>query len=500
MFSITIGIFPIGKNCSPTQSDENILKMNLDAATETLPPANANSNVAIRVNGVSKCYAIYDHPRDRLLETIRNGLHAIARPLFHEWVPQAYHRDFWALRDISFSIPCGEAVGVVGRNGAGKSTLLQIIAGTLTPTSGNVEIRGKVAALLELGSGFNPEFTGRENVYLNASLWGLSQEETDAKFVEIVAFADIGSFIDQPVKIYSSGMLVRLAFAVQTAVKPQILIVDEALAVGDMFFQAKCMERLRRLMKDGVTILFVSHDIGTVRQLCSRAILLDEGSLLDLGPVQRVTDHYLRLDIEERNRRALTSSNRSNAAREEPHAETPSVLSVSVNNFEKVIGNVAMFRERSSDHRSGDGTAEFINVQILKDEESREMFDYGDVVALRQVVRFHKTLDHVNVSYKIRTVQGIDIVFGDTRLTGDIARRYEEGRVFVFEWNFRLDLMHGNYVVMSSLAHPPFGMRDDWSFVDMIPTSAMFRMAPRKAGMIDGFVVWNNSLAIRAIA
>ncbi len=458
------------------------------------------NDIAIRVEGVSKCYAIYDRPRDRLMEAIANSLHGLTKSLIFR-TPRIYHRKFWALRDVSFSIVRGEAVGVIGRNGAGKSTLLQILAGTLASTGGIIEMHGKVAAILELGSGFSQEFSGRENVYLSASLWGLSRRETDAKFEEIAEFADIGSFIDQPIRTYSSGMLVRLAFAVQTAVNPQILIVDEALAVGDMFFQAKCMERLRRLMKDGVTILFVSHDIGTVRQLCSSAILLGEGRVLELGPVQQVTDHYLRLDIEERNRRALSPSIRSSAPQGEPHTEAASAASESAQNSETdLIGDVAMFRERSRDHRTGDGTAEFINVQILnRDGKSREMFDYGDVVMLRQVVRFHKALDHVNVSYKIRSVQGVDIVFGDTRLTEDIARRYEEGRVYVFEWTFRLDLMHGNYVVLSGLAHPPIGMRDDWSFVDMVPISAMFRVAPRKAGMIDGFVVWSNSLAIRAI-
>jgi lipopolysaccharide transport system ATP-binding protein len=257
--------------------------------------ASGENDIAIRVDRVSKCYAIYDHPRDRLMEAIVGRLYAWAKPLFSGWVLHAYHREFWALRDISFSIPRGQAVGVVGRNGAGKSTLLQIIAGTLTPTSGNVEIGGKVAALLELGSGFNPEFTGRENVYLNASLWGLSQEETDSKFGEIAAFADIGSFIEQPVKIYSSGMLVRLAFAVQTAVNSQILIVDEALAVGDARFQKKCYERLSQYRASGGTVFFVTHDTGVVNQVCSLAMLLEQGQIVEMGKPHRIAKVYHRL-------------------------------------------------------------------------------------------------------------------------------------------------------------------------------------------------------------
>lgn len=466
----------------------------------------ARSDVAIQVVGLSKCYRIYDRPQDRLKQAIAGRAYALANRLYSGWSPPVYYREFWALRDVSFSVARGEAIGIMGRNGAGKSTLLQMIAGTLVPTAGTVEIDGKVAALLELGSGFSPEFTGRENVYLNASLLGLSREETDARFDDIAAFADIGNFIDQPVKTYSSGMLVRLAFAVQTVVEPQILIVDEALAVGDMFFQAKCMVRLRRLMSNGVTILFVSHDIGTVRQLCSKAVLLNAGSIMDQGPVQRVTDHYQRLEFEERNRMVPDGAGRRFVTGADvPNAETCRA-SVEVSASEAVnaplecLGDVTRFCEMAKSSRSGNGTAEFLNVQMFRNGEALEVFDFGDRVTLRQVVRFSKALDHVNVCYKIRTLQGVDVVFGDTRLTGDIARDYLEGRIYIFEWTFSLDLMHGTYAIMSGLAHPPQADHDDWIFVDIVPTSCVFRVTPRKAGMIDGLVVWNNSLSIRRLA
>ena len=461
-----------------------------------IQPTNDQSSIAIRVNGVSKCYAIYDNPRHRLIQAVAARVHS----LLSIWDPRSYYREFWALRDISFSVAQGEAVGIVGRNGAGKSTLLQIIAGTLAPTSGNVEINGHVAALLELGSGFNPEFTGRENVYLNGLLMGLSPDEVDSKFSEIAAFANIGIFIDQPVKTYSSGMLVRLAFAVQTAVKPKVLIVDEALSVGDVFFQAKCMAWLRRLMADGMTILFVSHDIWTVRQLCSRVILLSEGSVLDQGPVQRVTDHYQHLDLEERNRKKRVGGSFSRMSCENANLTSPgSGNQRDVQCPVDPIGDVTRFQERSSVHRSGTGIARFINVQMLKDGTPLEVFDYGDVVTLRQVIHCFEAMDHVNVSYKIRTVQGTDVVFGDTRLTGDIDRQYTEGRIYVFDWTFTLELMHGSYTIMSGLAQPPLGNCDDWTFIDMVPTSTIFRMMPRKDGMIDGFVVWRNSLAIQML-
>lgn len=238
-----------------------------------------SSEVVLSVKNVSKRYEIYDRPSKRLWQMLCAGRHNF----FHE---------FWALRDVSFDIRRGESWGIVGRNGAGKSTILKIITGTLQATKGKVERQGKIAALLELGSGFNPEFTGRENVFLNASILGLSRQETEARYREIVEFADIGRFIDQPVKKYSSGMKVRLAFAVQIMVHPDILIVDEALAVGDMFFQQKCMARMRKLREEGTTLLFVSHSLGTVRNLCDKAIYLDHGQVVAIGDSKSVCEQY----------------------------------------------------------------------------------------------------------------------------------------------------------------------------------------------------------------
>lgn len=239
-----------------------------------------SSEIALNVENVSKCYEIYSEPHHRLLQTLFRGR-------------RKYYREFWALKNISLQVMRGECVGIIGRNGSGKSTLLQIIAGTLSPSSGIVDIRGKVAALLELGSGFNPEFTGRENVYLNGVVLGLTREELDAKFNDIAAFADIGEFIDQPVKTYSSGMMVRLAFAVHTQIEPSILIVDEALAVGDVAFQMKCMSHLKDLLDSGTTVLFVSHDVQAVRALCHRALWLERGETRMLGDVGPVSSRYM---------------------------------------------------------------------------------------------------------------------------------------------------------------------------------------------------------------
>lgn len=237
------------------------------------------SENAITVSGISKCFEIYDKPAHRLWQMLFAGR-------------KKFYREFWALRDINFEIKRGECVGIIGRNGAGKSTLLQIITGTLRSTSGTVSTNGRITALLELGSGFNPEFSGKDNVYMNAAVLGFTGKDIDSKYQEIIDFADIGDFISQPVKTYSSGMLVRLAFAVQIMLDPDILIVDEALSVGDIFFQQKCFERLKKLVDRGTTILFVSHDIALVKSLCTKAIYLKQGNVACVGDAKDVCEMY----------------------------------------------------------------------------------------------------------------------------------------------------------------------------------------------------------------
>ena len=251
-----------------------------------------SSEVAIKVNNLSKCYQIYEKHHERLLQMFARGR-------------KQYYREFWALKDISFEIKKGETVGIIGRNGSGKSTLLQMICGTLNPTSGTIETHGRIAALLELGSGFNPEFTGRENVYMNASVLGFTSQEIDLRFNDIIAFADIGDFIEQPVKTYSSGMLVRLAFAVIAHVDADILVIDEALAVGDAFFTQKCMRYLRDFMKQG-TVLFVSHDTASIKNLCNNAIWIEKGQMLQTGTPKDVCEHYLEAFYEEQQGKSST--------------------------------------------------------------------------------------------------------------------------------------------------------------------------------------------------
>jgi len=250
-----------------------------EAQAESGPAA---PQAAVRLERLSKCYRVYDRHYDRIKQALWLGR-------------RRFYREFWALKDVSLQVRRGETVGILGRNGSGKSTLLQLVCGTLAPTCGRVDVSGRVAALLELGAGFHPEFSGRENVYLNAAILGLSQRQIEERFDQIVSFAELEQFIDRPVKTYSSGMYVRLAFAVAISIDPEILVVDEALAVGDEAFQRKCYARIRQIQKQGGTILFVTHNAQVVLELCNRALLLDRGELLLDAVPKAVVPRYHRL-------------------------------------------------------------------------------------------------------------------------------------------------------------------------------------------------------------
>jgi lipopolysaccharide transport system ATP-binding protein len=331
------------------------------------PPQQLADEPVIRVQNLSKCYLIYDRPQDRLKQSIVPRLQRlIGKP------PHAYHREFWALRDVSFEVRKGETVGIIGRNGAGKSTLLQVLCGTLHPTSGSVTMSGRVAALLELGSGFNPEFSGRENVYLYAGVLGLSRREVEDRFDDIAAFADIGDFIDQPIKTYSTGMVVRLAFAVIAHVDADILVIDEALAVGDAFFVQKCMRFLRRFMDTG-TILFVSHDTGSVINLCQRAMWLQGGTIRAVGPAKEIAEAYLANIYEVQQGPSAVSNG---AARPlvsgplpatEPHDQRLAYL-----NRSKFRNDIELFRFDPAGLSFGNGGARIVDVE-LRDQDSQRL-------------------------------------------------------------------------------------------------------------------------------
>jgi lipopolysaccharide transport system ATP-binding protein len=464
----------------------------------------------IELEGVGKCYRIYANPQDRFKQALRDR--------FASWMgaqtrPPLF-REHWALRDVSFAIGPGEAVGILGRNGAGKSTLLQIIAGTLTPSTGAVQTSGRITALLELGSGFNPEFTGRENVFHNAQILGLSRAQAEEKLDDILSFADIGDFVEQPVKTYSSGMVMRLAFAVQTAVEPQVLIVDEALSVGDMFFQAKCMARINRLVDAGVALLFVSHDIGSVRQLCHRAVLLDGGVVREIGTAASVSDHYVRLQLEDRNQTEKKQSskhvggdnriNSSGTLRDESSNTQVNETEQILTEREQALKNILFergreaFNQRAMFNRMGNGDARIVNVTMFRGDMPTTDFEFGENILIRVVVIVNKTLKNLNVSLKIRTLQGSDIVFFDTRLQDEMNRVYQQGLTYCFDWYIQIPLMHGNYGLGCGLSHPPSKPGEDWNFVDMVPHAYEFRVAARSEGMIDSFVALPAKLIIQA--
>lgn len=317
-------------------------------------------DIAISLTNVSKVFKRYHRPVDRLKEIFLLG--------------KQKTEEFWALRDINLEILRGETVGIIGRNGSGKSTLLQIIAGTLQPTTGHVKMSGRVSALLELGSGFNPEFTGRQNVFFNGQILGLSQTEIESRFDNIAAFADIGSFIDQPVKTYSSGMFVRLAFAVAVNVSPQILIVDEALAVGDGIFVHKCMRRIKQLQDSGKTILFVSHDTGSINRLCSSCIWIDSGHIAEVGLPVDISKHY----------QAWTYTKINSQSSSSPIEVSPSLESKSVRpkepdeaitaSGEKNPYTMRDFISFPNDDRCGTGRCEIVSFNILGDNGNNVNF------------------------------------------------------------------------------------------------------------------------------
>ncbi len=342
----------------------------------------------IDFQGVSKSYPIYESPGQRLKE-----LATFNRVSFH--------RDFWALRDVSFTVKRGETFCVIGENGSGKSTLLQIIAGILQPCSGSAAVQGRVSALLELGSGFNPEFSGKENVYLNAAILGLTTAQIDARYAEIEAFAEIGDFINQPVKTYSSGMAVRLAFSVAIHVDPDILLVDEALAVGDIYFRQRCMRKVHELRQKGVTILFVSHAIGDVKAIGDRTMWLDNGTIRAIGETENVVSQYLAYMVE-KDSRFLELGPR---AQEQPTAANiaPQVI--------ESIPNI--------DHRYGDGRAEIVGIAVLNDLGNKlHLMEPGKPVVIRISARAKEAVMNPNIGFMMRNHLGVDFAGTNTLREG----------------------------------------------------------------------------------
>ncbi len=405
-----------------------------------------SSELSIKVENLSKCYHIYEKPHDRLKQYF---VPRIQRAIGTK--QEQFFREFMALSNISFDVKKGETVGIIGRNGSGKSTLLQMICETLFPTSGSVHTFGKVAALLELGSGFNPEFTGRENIYMNGALLGLKQESINDRFKSITEFADIGDFIEQPVKTYSSGMMVRLAFAVIAHVDADVLIIDEALAVGDAFFTQKCMRFLREFMKKG-TILFVSHDTSSVRSLCNRAIWLEKGKILKQGSPKEVCDEYLEAFYEAQ--QGLSTTTRIKSASQKNPRNSVDQRQAFLNTSN--LRNDLMLFEFDPNARSfGKGHAQITNAQFLNMQgQPLTWIVGGEEVQFMIEAKVHSKLESPIIGFHVKDKLG-QALFGDNTYFTYTEEPFvcEEGNHLLAEFSFIMPrLAKGDYSVSVAIA------------------------------------------------
>jgi lipopolysaccharide transport system ATP-binding protein len=425
-----------------------------------------SSEYAIRARHLGKSYQVYQRPGDRLKQFIWRGR-------------RRFYREFWALRDVSFDVAPGTTVGIIGRNGSGKSTLLQLVCGTLSPTTGSVELHGRVAALLELGAGFNTEFTGRENVFIYGAVLGLNEQEIKDRYDKILAFADIGTFIDMPVKTYSSGMFVRLAFSVAINVDPDVLIIDEALAVGDARFQQRCMAKLRQLQQRGVSVLFVSHDVEAVKRLCQHVLILHDGEVVNRGDSLSMANWYLALSTLEFDLGRLRQMQESEGRGADPEtAPAPAT--------EAEIGTVAAAErpgagggEANLDvpefklFRHGDGTARIRDV-FLADGRGRrlEAIALGQTVQVVIDVEFHHDQVRHVVGFYMRDRLGTDVVGLNTWQERIELPEARSGDLLRYTFEFPLDLKPAYYSLSPAVGYH----QDVQQWMDWIENAIIFRV------------------------
>lgn len=428
---------------------------------------------AVKVENISKVYKLYDSPTSRLKE----ALHPFRKK---------YHHDFYALKDVNFEVEEGETLGIIGKNGSGKSTLLKIITGVLAPTSGNVTVNGEISALLELGGGFNPEFTGIENVYFRSSMMGYSKQEIDEKLDNIIAFADIGDFIHQPVKTYSSGMYVRLAFSVATNIDPDILLVDESLSVGDLFFQAKSIERMKRMIDNGATLVFVSHDMGSIKSLCQKSILLNDGQILAYDTSDKVVEKYFSFKVE----------SQQNVKKCIPGIKEQLPEKKEIEKHLAFVPNEA-FQKRASYQRIQNGKARFINVQLLnEDEKEIEIVEYEQNVILRMAMEIHEDIKALGVAYHIKDKNGVNLVYTDTIIENKMLTSVKQGERYIIDFRFRASLIHGNYNILCAISIPINLEIGEVDYCDYVPYALQFQVQKRKETPMYGCVHLENTVEI----
>lgn len=429
---------------------------------------------AIRISGLSKIFRIYDRPQDRLLQSLWKS----GKPRY---------REFHALDDVSLEVRRGETVGIIGLNGSGKSTLLQLIAGTLAPTSGEVSVNGKISALLELGAGFNPEFTGRENIRMAATIQGKGDREDRQHYDRIAAFADIGDFIDQPVKTYSSGMYVRLAFAVAMLAEPDVLIVDEALAVGDMGFQAKCMLALKKMQERGASILFVTHDVSQIKALCHRALYLQRGRVLELGSASDVANRYIR-DVQDAANREITGAEAVPAiAGRADHVRAGAAEE-----------RYRQFADAAEHCRSGTGDARVLLAELLDDQgRALASVGHGQAACIRIVVEAARRCAF-SVNYKICDRNRIAVIGADFLMQNQALLALEQGQRAEVVYRTGLPLVDGKYTLRVSLTHPIDGHRHA-IFFDIVEIAQVFEVLPNPQAKFWTQVYLPNTLETRIL-
>lgn len=386
-----------------------------------------DNDVVISVEHISKAYKLYNKPSDRIRES---------------WslTKKSFHTDHYALDDINLTIRKGECVGIIGTNGSGKSTLLKIITGVLNPSSGNVKVNGRISALLELGAGFNMDYTGLKNIYLNGTIMGYSKEEMDAKVNDIIEFAEIGEFINQPVKTYSSGMFARLAFAVAINVDPDILIVDEALSVGDIFFQAKCFRKFNEFQERGKTILFVSHDLGSVLKYCGRCLLINKGKQIEVGQTADVVNTYRKILVQDSNDDDKKKEDDEVSGAREQKAEP--VPSASYDNWKDhmIVNNNFL--------TYGDNTAEIIDFGIF-DEQGQLSTSIlkGSTYSVKMKVRIDKDIDNPIFAFTVKDLKGVELTGTNTSLEKMTKEHVSEGEIITVSFKQRMLLQGGQYLL-----------------------------------------------------
>ncbi|GAB2586999.1 ABC transporter ATP-binding protein [Dyella jejuensis] len=450
-----------------------------------------SSELAIQIEHVGKVFPVYDKPIHRLYQMMSS-----------RGAKQRWYREFHALRDVSVQVRRGETLGVVGRNGSGKSTLLQIICGTLMPSTGRIQISGRIAALLELGAGFNPEFTGRENVILYGAILGLSRLEVETRFDEIAAFAEIGDFMDQPVKCYSSGMYVRLAFAVAIHVTPDILVVDEALSVGDEAFQRKCFARINRIRDDGATVLFVSHSAGIVTQLCDRAILLDQGELLTQGSPKFVVSRYQKMLYMPPERvEALRELIRAEREDDAEAGDSPRLSEIERQDAKLVASADQPRAPKDPEDSRGwfdeglvpkstiryDTHGACIEQPHIETPEGRKVnvLRSGQEYVFIYRVDFREAAAGVRCGMLIKTLTGLELGGGASSLPQDSITLVEAGQTVEVRFRFRCLLDGGTYFTNAGVLAR---VGEEETYVDRLIDATMFRVMPQPERLATGVV------------